>query len=178
MLIKLLLILRSLYIKVLYIFTDQYSRSNIYRKYYGIKIGENVRFTGHPAWGSEPYLIEIGNNVTITQDIIFLTHDGGTGLFRKEYAGINVYGRIKIGSNVFIGSRTIILPGVEVGDNVVIGAGSVITKNISSNSVVAGVPARTIKNIEEYKRDILDKAVFINATSFPARKKEILSKIN
>lgn len=53
-----------------------------------------------------------------------------------------------IGDAVWIGGNCVILPGVTIGSNVVIAAGAVVTKNISDNSVVAGVPARKIKTLE------------------------------
>jgi len=168
--------IKKLKFSIAVFFSDQYSISQVYQKQYGIKFGKNVRITGRPTWGTEPYLIEIGDNVTITQNVAFHTHDGGVGLFRGKYPGINVFGRIKIGDNVFIGSHTIFLPGVEIGDNVIIGAGSIVSKNIPSNSVAVGVPARVIKSIEDYKEEILRKAVYINSRG-NKRKAEILSKI-
>ena len=69
---------------------------------------------------------------------------------RESFEQADYFGPISIGNNVFIGNNVIILPGVTVGDNVVIGAGAVVTKNIPSNSVCAGVPARVIKTIDEY----------------------------
>ena len=60
---------------------------------------------------------------------------------------------INIGSNVWIGGNAVILPGVTIGDNVVIGAGAVVTKDIPSNSVAMGVPARIVKEIEN---DLID----------------------
>ena len=169
--------IKYLYIKIRINFSNSERKTQLYRKYFGVKIGRNARFTGKPAWGTEPYLIEIGNNVTITQEVYFYTHDGGVGLFRKEYPGINVYGRIIIGNNVFIGSHSIILPGVSVGNNVVIAAGSVVSKDIPDNSVVAGVPAKVMKSITEYKEGILKKAVYIHETGGSKRRDEILKKI-
>lgn len=64
-------------------------------------------------------------------------------------------GPIVIGNNVWIGDKVTILPGVSIGDGVVIGANSVITKNVPSNSVVAGVPARIIKQSSKERNDRL-----------------------
>ena len=76
-----------------------------------------------------------------------------------------MFGKIKIGNNVFIGMRSIILPGVTIGDNVIVGAGSIVTKDIPSNSVVAGVPARVIKSFEEYESSSKAKADFTKGLS-------------
>lgn len=57
---------------------------------------------------------------------------------------------VRIGNRVFIGASAIVLPGVTIGDNVIIGAGSVVTKDIPSNSVAAGNPARVICSIDKY----------------------------
>ncbi len=157
--------------------SDSYNLANLYRNYCGVKIGKNCRFTGSPNWGSEPYLIEIGDNVTITQRVTFHTHDGGVGLFRKEHPGINIFGKIKIGNNVFVGSHTIFLPGVTVGNNVIIAAGSVISKDIPDNVVVGGVPAKIIKSIDEYKNKALKNAVYVFETNPVKRKEEILKKL-
>jgi len=110
-------------------------------------------------FGSEPFLIEIGDNVTITHGVSFVTHDGGVEIFRKEFPGINVFGKIVVGNNVFIGIKSIILPGVTIGSNVVIAAGSVVTRNIPDNVVAGGVPARVIESINEYKTKCLENAV-------------------
>ena len=170
--------LKRLKLKFLFQFASPAKKTALYRKSLGVKIGKNVRFTGIPQWGSEPYLITIGDHVTITQDVVFHTHDGGVGLFRKEYPGINIFGRITIGNHVFIGSHTIILPGVSIGDHVVIGAGSVVSRDIPSNSVAVGVPAKVLKSIGEYKTSVLAKAVYVHETDPVKRKNEILFKLN
>ena len=171
-------LMKKLYIKLLIQKADAYSVGRIYRKYYGVTIGKNVRFTGRMHWGSEPYLVEIGDNVTVANNVFFNTHDGGVSLFREKYPGVNVFGRIKIGNNVFVGNNTVFLPGVEIGDNVVIGAGSVVSRNIPGNCVVAGVPVKMIKDLAEYKKNILKKCMFIENTEPSKRKMEILSKLS
>lgn len=56
---------------------------------------------------------------------------------------------VRIGNNVWIGGSVTILPGVSIGDNVTIGAGSVVTRNIPSNSVAVGNPAKVIRKLIE-----------------------------
>ncbi|HNF29019.1 MAG TPA: acyltransferase, partial [Chitinophagaceae bacterium] len=53
--------------------------------------------------------------------------------------------KIKIGNNVWIGSNVIILKGAEIGNNVVIAAGSIVSGNIPDNVLIAGVPAKIVK---------------------------------
>lgn len=121
----------------------------------GGTVGKGCRFVGHLDFGSEPYLISIGNNVSITSSS-FVNHDGGVWVFRNEYPAIDVVKPIIIKDNVFIGSNCIIMPGVTIGSNVVVGAGAVITKDLPDNAVYAGVPAKKIKSIVEYQNGVLE----------------------
>ena len=118
----------------------------------GLRIGKNVRITGRPYFGGEPYLISIGNHVTISFNVSFVNHDGATWVFRDrpEYRGLQRFGRIDILDNVFIGANSTILPGVTIGPNVVVGAGSVVTKDLAGDAVYAGAPARFVCTIDEY----------------------------
>lgn len=120
----------------------------------GLKLGREVRVIGKPDFGSEPYLIEIGDHVTLSSQVTFVTHDGATWVFRHrpEYLGLQRFGRIKIGNNCFIGTRAVIMPGVSIGDNCVVGAGAVVTRPVPDDTVVAGSPARTICTYREYVR--------------------------
>ena len=128
----------------------------------GVRIGEGCRILTNPyvCFGSEPYLVEIGNHVEITGDCRFVTHDGGLWVLRPqpEFEKLDKFGKITIGNNVFIGLRSIIMPGVTVGDNVVIGAGSLVTKSIPEGEVWAGVPAKKICTLDEYKGKVLKTA--------------------
>lgn len=92
------------------------------------------------------WLISVGRNSTLTSGVTILAHDGST----VNQGGYNKVGRVSIGTNTFIGVKSIILPGVKIGDNVIIGAGSVVTKDIPSGSVAAGNPAIVIGSTLEY----------------------------
>ena len=118
----------------------------------GLKMGRDVRVIGKPDFGSEPYLIEIGNHVTVSSNVTFITHDGATWVFRHlpPYLEMQRFGRIVIGDNCFIGANAIIMPGVSIGSNSVVGAGAVVTRSVPADSVVAGVPARRVCSYEEY----------------------------
>lgn len=122
-----------------------------YAKVLGVKVGSNCRIY-IKEFGSEPWLISIGNNVTITSGVKLLTHDGSTWLIRDKRGRRYFYAKITIGNNVFIGVNSLIMPGVIIGNNVIIGAGSVVTKSIPNGLIVAGNPARIIgefKNFED-----------------------------
>ena len=169
--------LRKLIMYLRLFLSNEWEKANIYNKYLGVKFGKSVRISSFPSFGSEPYLIEIGNNVTITRGVAFVNHDGGAAVFRNEYPGLNVFGKIKIENNVFIGKHSIIFPSVNIGNNVVIGAGSLVTKDIPDNTVAAGVPAKFIKSFTDYKETVLKKSIQIHSKG-EQRKKEILEFLN
>lgn len=135
-------------IKVLKHFYWQYIASpEKYARHIGVNIGTN-NLIGKKHWSSEPYLITVGSNCQLTDCKIF-THGGGQCI-RKFHPDFDVFGKVTIGDYVYIGSGSLIMPGVTIGDNALIAAGSVVTKSIPSNMVVAGNPARIICNIDEY----------------------------
>jgi len=148
-----------------YLFRSIYAKLNHvgYAKYIGVNIGKNVHIYGNPKdmFGSEPWRITLGNNVHITRDVLFITHDGGTLLFRDRIPDLEITSPINVGDNVYIGVRSIILPGVEIGSNTIIAAGSVVTKSVPCNTVFGGVPARKIKDIEEYLKNIENKSLHL-----------------
>lgn len=122
---------------------------------YAEKIGVNfvkggLHLYGSPSWGSEPWIITLGNNVHITAGVKFITHDGGTLLYRSMVPDLEITKPIVVGDNVYFGNNVIVLPGVTIGNNVVIGAGAVVSKDVPDNSLAVGVPARVIKSSDEY----------------------------
>jgi acetyltransferase-like isoleucine patch superfamily enzyme len=141
-------VLRRLFVK----YAERYMPTT-YAKLIGVNFGEHCRFIGRNHFGSEPYLIKMGDYVSITSST-FITHDGGVWVFRNEEPDIDVVRPIRIGNNVFVGSNCTILPGVRIGDNVVVGASSVITKELMGGFVYAGNPAKPIKTIQEYRAKV------------------------
>jgi len=123
-----------------------------YSKSMGVKVGNNTKIMTKN-FGTEPYLITIGNDCEITANVNFVTHDGGVWVVRnmyKEYKNIDVLKPIVLHDNVYIGNNTIVLPGVEIVNDVIIGAGSIITKSIVKSGVYAGIPCEFICGIDDY----------------------------
>lgn len=118
----------------------------------GVQVGRNVRFYGvnRAMFGSEPWLISIGDNCFITAGVQFVNHDGGTLILRKVDPTLEWTAPILIGNDVYLGIRSIVLPNVRIGSQCIVGAGSVVTKDVPDGSVVAGVPARVICTTEDY----------------------------
>lgn len=126
-----------------------------YLRSLGVRIGKGVSiYTTINEFGTEPWLIEIGNNVTIAGGVRFINHDGASRLFRDQIPNMNPFGnrfgKIFVHHNSFIGHSSLILPDVEIGPHSVVGAGSVVTKSVPPKTVVAGNPARFLFSIEEY----------------------------
>ncbi|MDC4955191.1 acyltransferase [Acinetobacter baumannii] len=146
-----------------------------YAKKVGVKIGVNCKL-GTKEFGSEPYLISIGDNFYSSSNIQFVTHDGSVNVLRNifpEHKNADFFGQIKIGNNVFIGYGCIILPNTIIEDNVVIGAGSVVKGKLLKNSVYAGVPARYICSINEYRNKIKANLFPTKGLNYTEKKKFI-----
>ncbi len=90
--------------------------------------------------------IEIGDNVFIGHSVVIATINHN---FKPKKRVSMIAKKVKIGNNVWVGSNVTILPGVTICDGAIIGAGSVVTKNIPSNTIAAGNPAKVIKEIGE-----------------------------
>ncbi|HJP59899.1 MAG TPA: acyltransferase [Gemmatimonadaceae bacterium] len=110
----------------------------------GMKIGNDCRLYSLNI-ASEAELVEIGDGVIVSGEVMFVTHDGAVFTALEKFPSVNGnYGRIRIGNRCFLGLRAIIMPGVELGDNCVVAAGAVVTDSFGPNSVIAGNPAKYI----------------------------------
>ena len=129
----------------------------------GARIGKGTRMgcrTG--AFGSEPYLITVGENCWFGGGAHLLTHDGGVLVLnnlKKWEKGMDKMGPIKIGNNVYTGVNVLIMPGVTIGDNVVIGAGSIVTHDVPSNCVVLGIPGKVVCSLDDYYKRACPRVV-------------------
>ena len=114
----------------------------------GFSSGKNFHYnSGYPIDANWPWLISVGDNVTLATGVKLLAHDASTALTGSH----TKIGIVKIGNNVFIGANSIVLCNTRIGDNVVVGAGSVVTGDIPSNSVYAGSPAKFVCSFDEFK---------------------------
>lgn len=123
----------------------------------GVKIGKKCNVISNIVT-SEPYLIEIGNNTTVSSEVLFITHDASVGkIFNKEVAS-DIVGKIEIGNNCFIGARATILYGVKLTNNIIVAAGSVVTKSfLDEKIIIGGNPAKVIGTWEEYGEKVFSK---------------------
>lgn len=149
----------------------------------GVRVGRNCRFYSLNFF-SEPYLVEIGDNVIISGEVKFVTHDGAVYLWRNEEPSLfGNFGRIRIGNNCFIGMGAIILQNVEIGDNSIVCAGAVVMDSFPENSVIMGSPAKLLFNTTMYKKMRLRSRWTVSSAewAFPknvpeAKRREILEK--
>ena len=145
----------------------------------GLQIADDCRLEGMPFFGSEPFLISIGRHVTISGNVAFITHDGGTWVFRDKprYAKVRKFGRITIHDNCFIGYGAILMPGVTIGPNSVVAAGAIVTKDVPPDTVAAGIPARPLMSTNEYAEKLLDSNLAYDEDNYAQNKQNELLKL-
>lgn len=139
----------------------------------GLTIGEGCEILNGYEFGSEPYLVTIGNNVRITGGVRITTHDGGCWVLRNmhpELKDCDRFGRVVIGDNCHIGMNAVIMPGVTIGRNCIVGACAVVTHDIPDNTVVAGVPARPICTVQEYRDKHMDDFLMTKHMGFEKKR--------
>ena len=121
----------------------------------GVRIGNNCLILTDQ-FSTEPYLIELGDDVGVAGGTTFVTHEAVVRMRRKIRPSIQHFGKITVGSNTQIGQNCIILAGTTIGRDCIIGAGSVVRGNIPDNSVVAGNPAKIIGRASLVLQMLLD----------------------
>jgi acetyltransferase-like isoleucine patch superfamily enzyme len=141
----------------------------------GMKIGKDC-LINTLSFSTEPYLVEIGDHVAIAYGTEIITHDGAIWSFRKELENADVFGRIKIGNNVFIGNNCTILPNTTIGDNCIIGAGSVVRGRFPDNSVIFGNPAKVVLSTTVQKFLYMQNPGLLKTAHLPDNEKNQIIK--
>ncbi|HFC92883.1 MAG TPA: acyltransferase [Leucothrix mucor] len=114
-----------------------HARTWYFRTIYGMNLAKDVRISFKARLDkTNPKGLTIGEKTMVTFDAIILSHDFAS---RKHDS------KTVIGSYCFIGCGSIILPNITIGDHVIVAAGSVVTKDVPSNCIVAGNPAKVLR---------------------------------
>lgn len=127
--------------------SDSFICKNVeFKEIQRIKIGENCFINTRSLLDGRGGVLSIGNHVDVAREVQIwtLTHRVND----HESKG----GNVSIGDYVWIGTRSIIMPGVNIGRGAVIAAGSVVTKNVQDYEIVGGIPAKRIKFNDEFKK--------------------------
>lgn len=131
---------------------------------FGMRIGAVNYIDSSSYFDNYDYsLIEIGDQTTISREVLFLTHDfsitRGLRACGIEESGKFLKG-IRIGENCFIGARVTLLPGTDIGSNCIIGAGAVVKGHIPEGSVVIGNPARVVADTRQWAQSHWERKDF------------------
>lgn len=139
-----------------------------------MNIGEECFIFSDKIETAEPYLVSLGNHVTIASDVMFTTHDASANFCLEGVS--DIYGRINIGNYVFIGMGTIIIPSVTIADHCIIAAESVITKSFyEQGKVIGGNPAKVIGSVEELKEKNKECKLMTLGMTFEEKKKYLIA---
>ena len=169
---------RSAVVKFLFLHLNNSFRVMVWRRM-GVTMGKNCRINCM-SFSPESYLIELGDDVVIGQNVFLITHEGSICVFQRENPNIDLFGPIKIGSNTFVGMNSLILPNSTIGENCVIGAGTVVRGNIPDNSVVMGNPAKVVMTTDHYRKLTFNNPVLYDYKTLTEKekKKVLLERIN
>lgn len=174
---KILRVIQRIFIKTLaYLNVDLYMK-----KYFYFLKEEGVNFTGKNNFpkfidrsvyfdGTDYSLIYLGDNITISREVMFLTHDYsintalcsiGKKINRNE-GEFHFRNEIHIGDNCFIGARASILPNTQIGNNCIVGSCCVVKGNIPDDSIIIGNPCKIIGSTKKYaEKHMVAKDYFI-----------------
>lgn len=150
----------------------EYLNLNLYMKLYvnylikeGVLIDPSAKYISNTVYfdGTDYSKIKIGKNVTISKEVMFLTHDYSvtTSLatldiyVERNKAEYYILDNINIGDNCFIGARSSILPGTTIGNNVIVGACTVVKGEIPDDVIVVGNPYKIVANTKEYAKRMM-----------------------
>ena len=140
----------------------------------GVTVGEYTKISSAAVFSSEPYLITIGSHVQVTRGVTFYTHGGGNSI-REKYPQFDCFGKIVVGDWAYIGSHSLIMPGVTIGEGALVAAGSVVTKSVEPHTVVGGNPAHFICTTDEYADKNMHYNLNTKGLTYDKKKKMLLS---
>jgi maltose O-acetyltransferase len=112
---------------------------------YNISLGKNF-YANHGLVILDAAKVTFGDNVMLAPGVLISTATHPLDPHKRQ-KGIETANSITIGNNVWIGMGVKILDGVSIGDNAVIAAGAVVNKDVKANTLVAGVPAKWVKQL-------------------------------
>lgn len=159
---------RYLIKKLIYINDSLYMKNYIrYLKSIGVQIKGTPKYLDPTVHfdGTDYTKIIIGDNVTISKEVLLLTHDYsitsalvsiGNRIDRGQ-GELYIVENISIGDHSFIGAKSILLPGTKVGNNVIIGSGSVVKGDIPDYSIMIGNPCKRIGDTRDYAKKMLNE---------------------
>lgn len=128
----------------------------------GAKIGEDCAIYSNLDL-CEKHLLCIGDNVIISSDVLFVTHDAAYTKIGDKAKSL--FGKIVIGDNCFVGERATIMYGCELTDNIIVAAGAVVTKSFSTPyTIIGGNPAKVIGTWDRYRDNSQDKGMLLRET--------------
>jgi len=114
----------------------------------GMKIGEGCNICCN-IMTPEPFMIRIGNDVTIAPNVSLISHDNSINKIDRSMP--NLYGYIMIGDNCFIGQNSVLMYGVTLASNIIVAAGSVVTSSFDEEKIIiGGNPARKIATWDDF----------------------------
>lgn len=129
-----------------------------------VKIGDdtypNIGIIVIDDYQNQEELLEIGNRVALAPGIVFAADSAPNASRLRDipYVRNNLIKRAKIivEDDVWIGANAVILPGIRIGRGVIVGAGAVVTADVPPYTVVAGIPARIIRNLNEKNTEVVE----------------------
>ena len=118
----------------------------LFHRLRGVRIGKDVEIGYFCILDNvHPYLVTIEDKAVVTARTTILAHDNAHFYTYGEPVRI---GETRVCSNAFIGVGAVILPAITIGKSSIVGANSVVTKDVPAGSIVAGIPAKVIREVD------------------------------